>query len=68
MAKYELPYPLLFETEDLNGNWILVSVLGYLGRNKWVAMDENGDRLTVDGRHLRCPDWRDFDDLAGMRE
>jgi hypothetical protein len=68
MSKYELPYPLMFETEDLDGRWILVSVLAYLGRNKWEAIDEDGDRVTVDGRHLRRPDWSDFDELLPIQE
>jgi hypothetical protein len=63
MTKYELPYPLTFETENLDGQWILVNVLAYVGCNKWEAIDEDGDKLTVDGRHLRCPDWSGFDNL-----
>lgn len=68
MNKYELPYPLTFQTEDLNGRWILVDVLAYLGRNKWEAIDEDGDRLTVDGRHLRFPDWTAFDEVPPIQE
>ena len=68
MRKYELPYPLTFETEDLDGRWILVDVLAYLGCNKWEAMDEDGDRLTVDGCHLRFPGWAGFDDVLPIEK
>jgi hypothetical protein len=42
-----------------------VDVLAYLGGNKWEAMDEEGDRLTVDGCHLRFPERAGFDELRG---
>ena len=44
--------PLICETTDCDGRWILVDLLGYRGRGKWDALDEDGQRIVVDWNQL----------------
>lgn len=62
--KHVLPFPLLAETVDLDGRWILVSLTAYVGGNKWRGYDEDGTEIIVDGIHLRRLDWTGCDGEA----
>lgn len=50
-----LTFPICCESQDLEGNWILVTLLRWLGNGKWLAHDEDGERIIVDASHLRNP-------------
>lgn len=47
--------PICCETEDIDGEWILVNLTEWIGNGKWLAYDENGRDCVVDSRSLRNP-------------
>jgi hypothetical protein len=58
--KYEkkncnLAVPLICESTDMDGKWILVSIQKYLGAGKWLGYDEDGETVVVDSRTLSNP-------------
>jgi hypothetical protein len=53
----DLPYPIQCESVNLDGRWILVNLLRYLGNEKWLAYNEDGDKIVVDASTLRRPTW-----------
>lgn len=50
-----LAFPITCESYDIDGAWILVELLRWLGKGKWLALDEDGHDLIVDSSHLRNP-------------
>ncbi len=52
---YKLAYPIICESHDLDGTWILVNLTEYRGNNKWQAFDEDGETVVVDASTLRNP-------------
>lgn len=53
-----LPYdekPIIFECHDIDGTWILVTAMRYLGRGKWLCLDEDGEWIVCDSATMTNP-------------
>ncbi len=55
LVKRDLGWPISAESVDVDGRWILVSLLTYLGRGKWRALDEDGQECVLDASSIRNP-------------
>lgn len=54
-ASITYPRPIVCETTDEAGDWILVSLMRWRDDGKWDALDEDGEEMIVDPARLRNP-------------
>ncbi len=54
-ATITYPRPIVCETTDEVGSWILVSLMRWRDDGKWDALDEDGEAVIVDPARLRNP-------------
>lgn len=47
--------PLTYESTDVNGDWVLVIAIEYLGNNKWLCVDEDGNECVHLSRDMSNP-------------
>lgn len=49
--------PITFQSSDIDGNWILVTPMQYLGLDKFLGFDEDGKPIVMDSSTLGQPVW-----------
>lgn len=52
-GKLTVDYPLTCDTIDLDGHWIIVNLIEYLGNGKWKTIDWDGNIVFCDWAQLR---------------